>query len=169
MLDSARDEARRLLGDVVRGAHLAADKQSTRRLPATVAELCDLYLADAEAGRLLTRRKVPKKASTLLIDKGRIARHIKPLLGQMKAAAVTRDDVDVFLHDVAAGKTAGTSKTGRKRGLARVRGGQDCCDTSRRPIRQDFHLCDPPPDALGQSRTWRRSLRRRQARAADDG
>jgi hypothetical protein len=46
--DSARDEARRLLGDVVRGADPVADKQSTRRA-ATVAELCDLYLADAEA------------------------------------------------------------------------------------------------------------------------
>src|SRR5262249_28077484 len=68
--------------------------------------------------------KVPKKASTLAIDRGRIDRHIKPLLGPMKVAAVTREDVDTFLHDVAAGKTAGKTKTARKRGLARVRGGK---------------------------------------------
>ena len=42
----------------------------------------------------------------------------------MKVAAVTREDVDNFLHDVAQGRTAVTSKTSKKRGLARVRGGK---------------------------------------------
>src|SRR5665811_163429 len=121
--ETARAEATRLLGKVVDGIDPSAVKQAKRKA-ATVAELCDLYLADAEAGRLLTRRKLPKKASTLTIDRGRIARHIKPLLGQLKVAAVTREDVDTFMHDVAAGKTAGNAKTARKRGLARVRGGK---------------------------------------------
>ena len=89
----------------------------------TVAELCDLYLADAEAGRLVTRRRTQKKASTLAIDRGRIARHIKPLLGQLRVAAVTREDVECFMHDVAEGKTAASTKT-KPRGLARVRGGK---------------------------------------------
>src|SRR6202166_665269 len=121
--ETARAEATRLLGKVVDGRDPCAVKQAKRKA-ATVAELCDLYLADAEAGRLLTRRKLPKKASTLTIDRGRIARHIKPLLGQMKVAAVTREDVDTFMHDIALGKTAGNTKTARKRGLARVRGGK---------------------------------------------
>jgi integrase len=120
---TAREEATRLLGKVADGIDPSAVKQAKRKA-ATVAELCDLYLADAEAGRLLTRRKVPKKASTLAIDRGRVARHIKPLLGQMKVAAVTREDVNGFMHDVASGKTAGNTKTARKRGLARVRGGK---------------------------------------------
>ena len=121
--ETAREEAKRLLGKVVDGIDPSAVKQAKRKA-ATVAELCDLYLADAEAGRLLTRRKLPKKTSTLTIDRGRIARHIKPLLGQMKVAAVTREDVDGFMHDIALGKTAGNTKTARKRGLARVRGGK---------------------------------------------
>ena len=121
--ETAREESKRLLGKVVDGIDPSAVKQAKRKA-ATVAELCDLYLADAEAGRLLTRRKLPKKASTLTIDRGRIARHIKPLLGQMKVAAVTREDVDGFMHDIALGKTAGNTKTARKRGLARVRGGK---------------------------------------------
>src|SRR5271154_6476602 len=74
--DTARDEAKRLLGDVAHGADPAMVKRA-RRQAATVAELCDLYIADAEAGRLLTRRKVAKKASTLSTDRGRISRHIK--------------------------------------------------------------------------------------------
>jgi hypothetical protein len=39
------------------------------------------YWADAKAGRVMTRRRKPKKASTLASDHGRIERHIKPLLG----------------------------------------------------------------------------------------
>ncbi len=120
--DMARDEARRLLGEVAKGSDPAADKQ-TRRKAETVNELCDLYWADAEAGRLLTRRRTAKKASTLLSDRGRIEKHIKPLMGRMKVAAVTREDVEDFMHNVAAGKTAARAQTGKKRGLSNVRGG----------------------------------------------
>jgi integrase len=121
--ESARAEARRILGEVVSGADPAAEKRAARKA-ATVAELCDAYLADVEAGRLLTRSKAPKKASTLAVDRGRIERHIKPLLGGLVVAAVTRDDVERFLHDVAEGRTAGKTKTAKKRGLARVTGGR---------------------------------------------
>jgi hypothetical protein len=117
-----RQEARRLLGDVAHQRDPAAEKRAARNAQ-TVAELCDLYLADAEAGRLVTRRRTQKKASTLAIDKGRIARHIKPLLGQLRVTAVTREDVECFMHDVAEGKTAANTKT-KPRGLARVRGGK---------------------------------------------
>jgi integrase len=89
----------------------------------TVSELCDLYLAEAEAGRVMTRFRAPKKASTLAIDRGRVVRHIKPLLGHTKVAAVTSADIERLLHDVATGKTASKVKT-RPRGLARVKGGR---------------------------------------------
>jgi integrase len=121
--DTAREEAKRLLGSVAQGADPAAVKQSNRKATA-VSELCDLYLADAEAGRLMTRRRTAKKASTLLTDRGRIERHIKPLLGSRAVAAVTHEDIEAFLHDVRAGKTAGRTKTAKNRGLARVRGGK---------------------------------------------
>jgi integrase len=121
--ETARGEAKRLLGSVADGLDPAAVKQ-TKRKAATVSELCDLYLADAEAGRLLTRRQTSKKPSTLATDRGRIVRHIKPLLGRLSVAAVTREDVEAFMHDVAAGKSAGKTKTAKKRGLAHVRGGK---------------------------------------------
>jgi integrase len=120
--EKARDEARRLLGDVAQKADPAAEKRSARNAR-TVSELCDLYLADAESGRLITRRRSPKKASTLATDRGRIERHIKPLLGRRAVASVTRSDVEAFMFDVAAGKTAGKTKT-KPRGLAHVRGGK---------------------------------------------
>ena len=121
--DSARDEARRLLGEVAKGADPARDK-SARRKAATVADLCAQYFADAQAGRLLTRSQTSKKPSTLATDKGRIDRHIVPLLGRLSVKAVTREDIDAFMHAIADGKTANKIKTGKKRGLARVRGGK---------------------------------------------
>ena len=120
--ETAREEAKRLLGDVAHKADPAAEKRAKRNAK-TVAELCDLYLSDAETGRLVTRRRAAKKASTLVTDRGRIERHIKPLLGRRAVAAVTREDIESFMHDVAEGKTAGKTKTTKKRGLANVRGG----------------------------------------------
>ena len=121
--DTARKEATRLLGSVAGGLDPAALKRA-KRSAQSVAELSDMYLADAEAGRILTRRKVAKKASTLVTDRGRIERHIKPLMGTMRVPAVTRADVEAFMHDVAQGQTAGRSKTEKRRGLANVRGGK---------------------------------------------
>jgi integrase len=120
--DTARAEALRLLGEIVRGADPTADKREAREAM-TVADLCDAYIADAVAGRLLTRRGRAKKTSTLTIDRGRIERHFKPLLGSCAVAAVTRNDIEHFMHAVAEGKTAARIKT-KRRGLARVRGGR---------------------------------------------
>jgi integrase len=120
--ETAREEAKRLLGDVAHKADPAAEKRAARNAQ-TITELCDLYLADAEAGRLVTRMRAPKKASTLTTDRGRIERHIKPLLGRRAVASVTRGDVEAFMFDVAAGKTAGKTKT-KPRGVAHVRGGK---------------------------------------------
>ncbi|MGA9726469.1 MAG: tyrosine-type recombinase/integrase [Methylocella sp.] len=121
--DMARKEARRILGEVAAGSDPACEKTAFRKA-AIVAELCDLYFQDAEAGRLLTRLGASKKSSTLATDKGRIARHIKPILGALKVAAVTREDIEHFMHAVAEGKTAARTKTARKHGLARVTGGR---------------------------------------------
>jgi integrase len=121
--ETARKEARRILGDVAAGADPAAAKKQ-RRHAESVSALCELYFADAEAGRFLTRRKTPKKSSTIITDRSRAERHIKPLLGLRAVASVTRADVESFMHSVAEGKTAIRTKTGKKRGLAVVRGGK---------------------------------------------
>jgi integrase len=126
--DTARDKAKEILGEVVAGADPSGDKMAKRKA-LTVAELCEFYFEDAVAGRVRTRGKVAKKASTLAIDRGRIDRHIKPLLGAMSVGAVTRHDVEKFLHDVAGGRTAGKTKT-KARGLARVKGGKTAANRS---------------------------------------
>ncbi len=111
--DQARAEAKRLLGLVVTGEDPSADKR-TKKEELTVAELCDDYLQNGCG---------TKKVSTIATDRGRIERHIKPLLGKKKISEVTRGDVKKFLSDVAAGKTSTDVKTG-KFGRAIVRGGR---------------------------------------------
>ena len=120
--ERAREEARRILGDVAKGADPAADKQAARRV-VTVAELCERYLADAESGRLLVRGGRPKKVLTLASDRGRIDGHIVPLLGRFAVSAVAKQDVERFMHAVAAGETAQSRKT-KPRGVSKVRGGR---------------------------------------------
>jgi len=121
--ETAREEARRLLGRVAAGADPAAEKKD-KRTAATVGELCDEYLGEAETGKLLTARlRAPKKASTVATDRGRIEGHIRPLLGSKPVASVTRADVEAFMHAVADGKTVRKQRTGRLRGVSHVRGG----------------------------------------------
>jgi hypothetical protein len=104
--DEARDEARRLLGDIARGEDPAANR--TRRGGITVKQLCEAYLADAKAGRLM------KKASTISTDQSRIGKHVIPILGHLPITDVGRGDVEDFLHKVASagGKGTATRTTG---------------------------------------------------------
>ena len=111
-VDQARTEVRKLLGRAANGEDPASQKQEIKK-QITVSKLCDLYLADGCA---------TKKPSTLATDKGRIQRHIKPLLGRKKINDVTRADITRFLQNVAKGKTAADVKT-KKRGRAIVKGG----------------------------------------------
>jgi integrase len=134
--DMARAEAQRILGAVATGGDPAGVKEKAKQA-GTMAELCDLYFADAEAGRIMTRFGTPKRASTLAVDKGRIARHIIPLIGKISVAAITQDDIEALLHDVAAGKTKGKTKT-IARGLARVTGGQGAANRSVRLLQGIF-------------------------------
>jgi integrase len=120
--ETAREEAKRVLGDVARGVDPASVKREMRDAP-TVAELCADYLAAAEAGRLPTRRGGTKKASTLATDRSRIESHVLPLLGSKKAALVTGAEIEAFMHDVAGGATHRKEKLERSRALRNVRGG----------------------------------------------
>jgi integrase len=110
-VDEARAKAREILVEVNKGHDPAGDKCADRETP-TVAELCDRYFADAKAGSLLTKGGMAKKASTLATDRARIETHIKGILGRLKVAAVTSDDVERFRDAVVKG------------GSGRARGGK---------------------------------------------
>lgn len=119
--EQARKEALNLLGQVARGEDPAEEK-ATRRRSLTVAQLCERYLEATKAGTVLGRGRKPKKASTLISDRGRIEHHIVPLLGNRLVQDLTRADVQRFVRDVQAGRTARTYRT-KARGVVLVEGG----------------------------------------------
>jgi len=118
----ARQEAKAQLGRIARGENPAEERQLDHQA-LTVKELCDLYLADLDAGLILGKRNQPKKKSTIITDKGRIHRHIVPLIGTRRVKDLTKTDINKVLKDIQAGKTAVNVKTKKKRGRAIVRGG----------------------------------------------
>jgi len=120
--EEARREARKLLGSVLSGDDPALERK-TRRRSISVAELCDDYLVAVSRNLVLKKNGKPKKASTLETDKGRVARHIKPLLGNKLVIDVKPSDIVRFIRDVTAGKTALEEPTGKLRGKAVVTGG----------------------------------------------
>ena len=89
----------------------------------TIEELCREYLDKAERGLILTRRGDAKSPTTLYTDKGRIDRHIIPLIGKRTVKDLTSADVRRFQQDVIGGKSAADIKT-KTRGRAIVTGGR---------------------------------------------
>lgn len=111
--DGARTEALRILGMVANEQDPSAEKKA-KKLDITVSELCDLYVSEGAR---------TKKASTLAVDRSRIERHVKPLLGKNRVKALRKSDIEKFMRDVADGKTSLDEKTGF-RGRSIVTGGQ---------------------------------------------
>ncbi|WP_292071993.1 integrase arm-type DNA-binding domain-containing protein [Brevundimonas sp. UBA7534] len=105
--EEARERAAAVLAQVASGG----DPQLTkfeRREELTMAGLCDLYTAEGTA---------LKKASTLQIDKIRIARHIKPRLGRMKITDITRRDIERLMVDVDLGHIRGEATPHTRGGI----------------------------------------------------
>jgi integrase len=104
--DTARAEAKRILGIVAHGGDPAAERQVARKAE-TISELIDLYLAEGCAH---------KKPLTLIADRGRFEHHIRPALGKRKVADVTRADIERLMADVIAGRTVKPNKGPRRPG-----------------------------------------------------
>jgi integrase len=114
--DQARNIAEKLRGSIRNNVDPGAAKRKAiadQRAAITIKQLCERYLENPP----------PKKSSTLATDRGRIIRHIVPLLGSKPVRDVSAGDVRRFMAAVAAGKTKGDIKTG-KRGRAIVIGGK---------------------------------------------
>lgn len=120
--ERARQEAKTQLGRVAQGDDPAEEKQIDHK-SLSVKELCELYLADLEAGLILGKGGRPKKPSTIVSDVGRINRHIVPLLGTRRVRDLTKADITKAMKEIMAGKTRLVAKTKKLRGKSIVKGG----------------------------------------------
>lgn len=111
------EQARKIAAEhkhsVVHGADPLGSRQEKRNA-LTVGDVIDAYLASEDFA--------DKAEVTKSVDRGRIERHLRPLLGKRHAHLLTDADVRRAFAAIRDGKTAVDVKT-RKRGRARVRGG----------------------------------------------
>ena len=120
------EEARRLADGmralVKAGRDPLAEKRE-RRKALTVGDMLDAYLSSAHY--------LSKASSTQGTDKGRINRHLKPLLGKVHIESLRPEAIERASNAIRDGRTATTEKVG-PRAVARVRGG---AGTARKAIR----------------------------------
>lgn len=121
--DEARKHAEKHQRAVRDGKSPIAQKRAARKA-LTVNDLLDAYL--------VSDRFRKKAASTQLVDRGRIEGHLRPLLGKQILETLGIEDVRLAHRKIVAGKTAKTEKSGKKRGVIRIQGGEG---TARMAIR----------------------------------
>lgn len=139
-VEEARAEAKRVLGAVAHGRDPAGERQAKRR-ELTVADLVELY---AEKG---TDHLKERNRRWML---ARLRHHVIPLLGRKKISEVRVADVEQFMRDVKAGKTAKDEKTGPRTRVivkggagAAVKGVRDLSAVFTFAVRQELVTANP--------------------------
>ena len=113
-----------------------ADKRALKEAP-TVGEILDAYLA-SESFK-------DKALSTQRVDKGRVERHLRPLLGRRHAHSLNSEDIKRTFNAIREGGTAKDEKTG-KRGRARVTGGAGTARMAIELLRSVFNWANVKPN-----------------------
>ena len=121
-VEQARKKAKALLGAAASGDDPAGKVQEKRR-EKTMKELLDFY---EEHGCFIQRgvhKGRPMKPLTKQYTMARLRNHVEPLLGHRRVSEITSGEIEKFVAEVKAGKTAKDEKVGpRKRVI--VRGGE---------------------------------------------
>lgn len=102
--ESARIEAKKLLGEIVQGKDPTEAKNRER---VRVKELCNRYLEQYATPK--------KKPSSTRLDRKNIENHVIPLLGQRFVDDLKPTDMEVFKSAVWSGKTAPTDKKAKQK------------------------------------------------------
>lgn len=116
------DQARKIAKDKAHEVHAGRDpmaEKQARRNALSVNDLLDLYVK--------SEKFAGNAQSTQAIDRGRMDRHLRPLLGKVIADSLTDELVLKTHREIQEGKTAARVKT-KARGLAKVTGGKGTAD-----------------------------------------
>ncbi len=115
-LDQARKQAKALLGGAAAGHDPAAELQAKRR-EMKVADLIDLYEAEGCFIQRGKRQGQPMKPQTKKNTIARLRNHVVPLLGNRRASDLNAGDMEKFVADITAGKTARDELVGPRKRL----------------------------------------------------
>ena len=121
-VEQARKKAKVLLGAAASGDDPAGRTQEKRR-EKTMKELLDSY---EEHGCVIQRgihKGKQMKPLTKQYTMARLRNHVEPLLGHRRACEITSGEIEKFVADITAAKTARDEKLGPRRRLI-VRGGE---------------------------------------------
>lgn len=119
--DQARKIAKVKLGSVAAGADPASELQAKRR-EMTMTALVDLYEKEGCVIQRGKRQGEAMKPRTKAYTLARLRHHVVPLLGNRRAPGINAGDIERFVADVTAGKTARDEKVGPRKRII-VRGG----------------------------------------------
>jgi hypothetical protein len=104
------------------GGSAVADEVREKRRQMKMAALIDLYEAEGCVIQRGKRQGEAMKPRTKAYTMARLRHHVLPLLGQMRVPAINAGDIERFVADVTAGKTASDQIMGPRRRIV-VRGG----------------------------------------------
>jgi len=119
--EQARKLAKVKLGSIVTGADPTTELQAKRR-EMTMSALVDLYEKEGCVIQRGKRQGDAMKPRTKAYTLARLRHHVVPLLGNRRAPDINAGDIERFVADVAAGKTARDEKIGPRKRII-VRGG----------------------------------------------
>jgi hypothetical protein len=120
--EEARKQAKTLLGAAAKGDDPAGDRKKKRH-EMTMTALIDFY---ADEGCFIQRgmhQGEPMKERTKAYTLARLRHHVVPLLGHKRLSEIGTGEIERFVRDVAAGKTARDDKMEPRKRII-VRGGE---------------------------------------------
>ena len=120
-VDEARRQARLLLASAATGDDPGGERQKKRK-EMTITQLVDLYESEGCFIQRGIRQGEPMKDRTKAYTLGRLKHHALPLLGHKRVSEVGAGEIERFVRDVGAGKTAKDEKVAPRKRII-VRGG----------------------------------------------
>ncbi len=133
-VEQARKAAQTVLAKVLLGEDPCETQSYASKFP-TIGDIADRWLKEVAPrsrmrGKRMGELRDPKN---IALDRSRIERHIKPLIGKVPLDKLSSRVIAKFRDDVASGKTAVVEKTG-PHGLARVTGGEGAATRTLRQL-----------------------------------
>jgi len=120
-VEEARKQAKTLLGAAAKGDDPAGDRANRRR-EMTMSALIDLYEEEGCFIQRGQRQGEPMKERTKAYTLARLRHHVVSLLGHKRVSEIGTGEIEKFVRDVGAGKTAHDEKMGPRKRII-VRGG----------------------------------------------